>query len=1204
MPFVHLRTHTEFSVVDGTLRTDDAAVAARDDGQPALAITDLSNLFGAVKFYKACRGKGVKPILGVDIWLEPEQATDKGASRLLLLVQDHQGYLNISELLARAWIRNVQKNQAWVKWEWLEELGGGLIALSGADMGLVGQCLLSGDTARARAVAQRLAGLFPRRFYLEVQRAGLPNHEPHVRAVVPLAAELQLPVVATHPVQFAAPEDFEAHEARVCVADGETLANPKRIRRFTPEQYFKTQAQMEALFADIPSAIANTVAIARRCNLTLTMGKFYLPDFPTPVLTEGPDAGQPMPMDQYFRLASFEGLEDRLKLLFPDEARRDAERPRYVERLEFEIATILKMGFPGYFLIVADFIVWAKQNGCPVGPGRGSGAGSLVAYAMKITDLDPLHYNLLFERFLNPERVSMPDFDIDFCQGNRDRVIDYVKDKYGRQAVSQIATFGTMAAKAALRDIGRVLGMGYGHVDSIAKLIPAPPGKTVTLAPVPEKPDPGIIYARKEAPELEQREQQEEEVAELLKLATRVEGMVRNIGMHAGGVLIAPGKITDFCPQYQQPGSDSAVSQYDKDDVEAIGLVKFDFLGLATLTILELAKDFIVARHPDQKDFAFETLPLDDAKVYKLFSDGLTEAVFQFESRGMQGMLRDAKPSRLEDLIALNALYRPGPMDLIPSFVARKHGKEVVEYPHPLVEPVLSETYGIMVYQEQVMQTAQVLGGYSLGGADMLRRAMGKKKAEEMAAHREIFRKGAAEKGIGQEKADEVFDLMEKFAGYGFNKSHAAAYSLLAYHTGWLKVHYTAEFFAANMTIEMDDTDKLKVLLNDAKLFGISFEPPDVNSGVWRFEPVTAKVIRYGLGGVKGTGQGAIEAIVEARKEGGAFRSFFDFCARVDRKRVNKRVVEALIKAGAFDAFRADLAPGETPPRPGTPAAAEWDRGRARLLASIGLAFEYADSLVANASQGGLFDDGDHGSHTTEPPLVVQSPWSIRERLTHEKVAIGFYLSGHLFEQDGREVRRFCPKRVVDLVDSREPQLVAGIIGGLRMVNGQRGRVAIFQLDDGSETIEAVANDELIEAHKDLIRDDQLVIIQGKVQNDRFSGGLRLNVQSIWDLAGARARYARFVQIAVPEGRAGVEAVRALAEAVAQWPARQTETEAGPVPQGLMLRAKLRPRDAQSAARVEIDLGEDGRLWPCDEALVRLKAIAAQGEAAIVYGEG
>ena len=573
---------------------------------------------------------------------------------------------------------------------------------------------------------------------------------------------------------------------------------------------------MQALFADLPSALANTLVIAQRCNLKLVLGKPQLPDFPTP---DG------SPIEAYFRKASHDGLERRLAALFPDTAKRDAERPKYVERLEFEITTILKMGFPGYFLIVSDFIVWAKQNGCPVGPGRGSGAGSLVAYALFITDLDPLQYKLLFERFLNPERVSMPDFDIDFCQGNRDRVIDYVKDKYGRDAVSQIATFGTMAAKAALRDVGRVLGMGYGHVDSIAKLIPAPPGKTVTLAKVPEKPDPGIIYARAEEPEIDRREKAEEEVAELLSLATRVEGIVRNIGMHAGGVLIAPGKITDFCPLYQQPGSDSAVSQYDKDDVEAIGLVKFDFLGLATLTILELAKQYIVQRRPERKNFNYEDIPLDDAKVYRLFADGLTEAVFQFESRGMQGMLREAKPSRLEDLIALNALYRPGPMDLIPTFVARKHGKEKVEYPHPLLETVLGETYGVMVYQEQVMQTAQILGGYSLGGADLLRRAMGKKKAEEMAEHREIFRDGAAKQNIPAAKADEVFDLMEKFAGYGFNKSHAAAYSLLAYHTGWIKVHCTAEFYAANMTIEADNTDKLKVLLADAKLFGIALRP-------------------------------------------------------------------------------------------------------------------------------------------------------------------------------------------------------------------------------------------------------------------------------------------------------------------------------------------------------------------------------------------
>ncbi|MBA3626100.1 MAG: DNA polymerase III subunit alpha, partial [Methylibium sp.] len=670
---------------------------------------------------------------------------------------------------------------------------------------------------------------------LELQRAGQPGNEAQVRAAVPLAAKLGLPVVATHPLQFLAPDDHEAHEARVCIAEGELLSNPRRIKRFTREQYFKSAAQMHELFADLPSALANTLAIARRCHLTLTLGKPQLPDFPIPEV-----GGERMAPEAYFRHTSHEGLERRLRQLYADETARERERPRYAERLEFEIATIVKMGFPGYFLIVGDFINWARANGCPVGPGRGSGAGSLVAYALGITDLDPLAYNLLFERFLNPERVSMPDFDIDFCQANRDRVIDYVKQKYGRDAVSQIATFGTMAAKAALRDVGRVLGMGYGHVDSIAKLVPAPPGKSVTLKrPPPDyKPDgSGPIYARREAPEIEEREKREEEVAELLALAERLEGTVRNVGMHAGGVLIAPGRITDFCPLYQQPGSAAAVSQFDKDDVEAIGLVKFDFLGLATLTILEMAKDFIVARHPHRADFSYEALPLDDPKVYKLFSDGLTESVFQFESGGMQRMLKDAKPSRIEDLFALNAMFRPGPMEMIPTFCARKHGREEVTYPHPLLEAVLGETYGVMVYQEQVMQAAQVLGGYSLGGADLLRRAMGKKKAEEMARHRAIFREGAAKKGIGQAKADEVFDLMEKFAGYGFNKSHAAAYSLLAYHTAWLKVHHPAEFFAANMTIEMDDADKLRVLIRDARQFGIAFDAPDINVGGWRFEP-------------------------------------------------------------------------------------------------------------------------------------------------------------------------------------------------------------------------------------------------------------------------------------------------------------------------------------------------------------------------------
>jgi DNA polymerase-3 subunit alpha len=1164
MAFIHLRTHTEFSVVDGTLRIDELVGAAREDGQAALAITDLSNLFGAVKFYSAARKKGVKPIIGADVWLEPTEG-DKQPSRLVLLVQSKQGYLNLCELISRGWLDPNARGQAWLKWEWLSALNEGLIALSGAELGAIGQALMAQDTQRAQAVATRLAQTFPQRFYIELQRAGMPSNEAHVRAAVPLAAQMKLPVVATHPVQFQTPEDFEAHEARTCIAEGETLTNPRRVKRFTREQYFKTQAQMEALFADLPSALQNTVEIARRCSLSLVLGKPQLPDFPTPEVN-----GERMAPEAYFRYASHEGLQERMLHLYPDAAEREKQMPRYLDRLEFELNTILKMGFPGYFLIVADFINWAKNNGCPVGPGRGSGAGSLVAYALKITDLDPLRYNLLFERFLNPDRVSMPDFDIDFCQGNRDRVIDYVKDKYGRDAVSQIATFGTMAAKAALRDVGRVLGMGYGHVDSIAKLVPAPPGKTVTLARPGDKPDPGLIYARTEAPEIEQREKNEEEVAELLALAERVEGMVRNIGMHAGGVLIAPGKITDFCPLYMQPGSDSAVSQFDKDDVEAIGLVKFDFLGLATLTILEMAKEFIRARHADQRDFRLEDIPLNDRAAYRLMSEGKTVAVFQLESSGMQRMLRDAKPSVFEDIIALVALYRPGPMDLIPSFCARKHGREEVDYPHPLMKEVLEETYGIMVYQEQVMQVAQRLGGYSLGGADLLRRAMGKKKLEEMVAHRATFAEGAAKNNIAEPLANEIFDLMEKFAGYGFNKSHAAAYALLAYHTAYLKVHYLAEFTAANMSVALDDTDKLKIFHDDAVALGLTFEPPNINTGTYRFDPVSDKVVRYGLGAIKGTGQSAIEAIIAARNEGGPFKSLFDFCARVDRSRINKRTVEALIKAGAFDLLHAE---------------------RSTMVASIPLAFDYADTQAAHADQGGLFDFGDsHAASTQEPDLVQAEPWSIKERLTLEKVALGFYLSGHLFDQSEAEVRQFAKRKIADLIDSREPQVLAGIIGDLRVINGQRGRVAIFKLDDKSEYIESVVNEELLNANKDLLKDDELIVAMGKVQPDRFSGGMRFNIQQVWDLATARCRFGKYLRVEVNGS------VPPVAEVLREFPSRKVTTEQGPVAQGLGVRLVLQ-RDAASG---ELDLGDEGRFFPTDAALARWRE-GSHGKARVVY---
>ena len=1181
--FTHLRLHTEFSVVDGTNRIDEIVKSAVSDGQGALAITDLSNLFGAIKFYKECRSKGVKPIIGAEIFLEGMGKDALALSRIVLLVQNRQGYLHLSELLARAFTQNLVKGQPVVKLAWLADLNAGLIVLSGAQAGPVGQALVQGDTDRARSFALQLAGLFPHRFYLELQRATRVDDELHVAAAVSLAAALKLPVVATHPVQFATEADYDAHEARVCISDGEILGNPKRARKFTRQQYFKTTAEMQSSFADLPSALANSVEIAKRCSLSLVLGKPQLPVFPTPLVN-----GQMLSPDDYFRHASMEGLNDRLLQLYPDPQRREREQPRYLERLEFEINTILKMGFPGYFLIVGDFINWAKQNGCPVGPGRGSGAGSLVAYSLRITDLDPLEYNLLFERFLNPERVSMPDFDIDFCQANRDRVIDYVKDKYGKQAVSQIVTFGTMAARAAIRDVGRVMDMSYTFCDGISKLIPNKPGTHITID--------GAIKAE---PILAERLAKEDDVKTLLDMAQKLEGMTRNVGMHAGGVLIAPGKLTDFCPLYQQPGSESAVSQFDKDDVEAIGLVKFDFLGLATLTILEIAKNLIVSRHKGQENFAFETIDLKDAATYRLFQDGKTEAVFQFESRGMQGMLRDARPTRLEDLIALNALYRPGPMDLIPSFVARKNGREVVEYPHPLVAGMLSETYGIMVYQEQVMQTAQILGGYSLGGADLLRRAMGKKKAEEMAEHRSIFRAGASKNNIPEDKADEIFDLMEKFAGYGFNKSHAAAYSLLAYHTAWLKVHFRAEFYCANMTVEMDNTDKLKLLFEDAQALGMSFEAPDINRGSFSFVPVSDKVIRYGLGAVKGTGQQAIEAIIAAREgrgptgDTGPFTSLFDFYRRIDRSKVNKRCIDALIKAGAFDALQ---------------------QNRASLVASVDLAAEFAAMAEANANQGGLFDMGgadDHGASTREPDLIAAVPWGVKERLGFEKTAVGFYLSGHLFDEVVVEVRQFAKREIGDLIDTREPQLLAGIVNDFRVINGQRGKLALFKLDDKSGSIDARVDEALLNANKNLFKEDELVIVMGKVQPDRFSGGIQLTVTQVWDLEQARCRFGKYLRVAVRSAQAAK--VPLVGKMLKDFPAKREATEQGELWRGLPVRLAVvleasadqaDPRLSETDCRgatAEIQLGDMARFFPSDAALASWRSQAHQGYATIVY---
>ena len=851
--FIHLRLHSEYSVADGIVRIDDAIAQAVTDQMPALALTDLSNLFGMVKFYKTARAKGIKPIIGCDVWVAAEDPR-MPASRALLLCQNREGYLRLCDWLTRAYVQpQQQRGGACIQPAWFEGGTDGLIALSGAPggphAGEIGSLMALGHDDSAIDVAKQWARWFPDRYYIELQRAGRPDDAESNAAAIEVATAAGLPVVATHPVQFLQREHYTAHEARVCISEGAILADKRRQRRFTPQQYMKSQAEMAELFADIPEALVNAVEIAKRCSLTIPLGQNHLPLFPTP---------EKVTLDDHLYSEARQGLARRLAQRYPDETIRAKQLPVYNDRLDFELKTIIQMGFAGYFLIVADFIGWARNNGVPVGPGRGSGAGSLVAYSLGITDLDPLQYKLLFERFLNPERVSMPDFDIDFCQDGRDRVIDYVRRKYGADSVSQIATFGTMAAKAVVRDVGRVLDLGYTFCDGIAKLIPFQPGKLVTLK-----------SAREMEPLLAERERNEEDVRELLALAESLEGLTRNIGMHAGGVLIAPGKLTDFCPLYVADGGGSSgegarISQFDKDDVEAVGLVKFDFLGLTTLTVLDWAMQYIKQLDPTST-LNLETLPLDDAPTYKLFQEGRTDAIFQFESRGMRDMLVQAKPTRLEDLIALNAMYRPGPMELIPTFNARKNGRERVEYLDPRLEAILSETYGIMCYQEQVMQIAQVIAGYSLGGADLLRRAMGKKKPEEMALQRDIFVKGAMERGMKEKTANELFDQMEKFAGYGFNKSHSAAYAWVAYQTAYLKVHHASAFMAANLSATMDDSDKVRQFYADALDNGIGFLPPDVNRSEYRFVPVDPKTVRFGLGAIKGTGRSAVESIVTAR---------------------------------------------------------------------------------------------------------------------------------------------------------------------------------------------------------------------------------------------------------------------------------------------------------------------------------------------------
>jgi DNA polymerase-3 subunit alpha len=1137
--YVHLRLHSEYSVNDGIVRAEDAVRRAAEDGMPALALTDSANLFGMVKFYRAAREAGVKPLIGADCWVRNDADRDK-PWRVLLLCASRAGYLTLCELLSRAWLRNQHRGRGELDKAWLKELGTeGLIALSGFAAGEPGMALAVGNAAAAERAAAQWADLFPGRYYLELQRAGAPQGETIVAGTLAVAVKLGLPVVATHPVQFLAPEDFQAHEARVCIAEGNMLGDPRRARRFTSEQYFKSQQEMAQLFADLPQALENSVEIARRASFEIELGKIRLPAFPTP---EG------VSLDDYLRQQAATGLAARLERLYPELAQREREAPRYRARLEFEAGVIVHMGYAGYFLIVADFINWARANGVPVGPGRGSGAGSLVAYALGITDLDPLRYDLLFERFLNPERVSMPDFDIDFCQDGRDRVIDYVRRKYGGESVSQIATFGTMAARAVVRDTGRVLDLSYAFCDQLAKLIPYQPGRTITLA-----------EAREMEPLLAEREKKEDEVRELLALAEKLEGLTRNVGMHAGGVLIAPGRLTEFCPLYAaEEGASHVISQLDKDDVEAVGLLKFDFLGLTTLTILDRAERNV--RALGEREFALERVPLDDAATYQLLSAGNTTMVFQLESRGMRDLIRRARPDRFEDVIALVALFRPGPMELIPDYIARKRGEQRVEFLDKRLEPILAPTYGIMVYQEQVMQIAQVIGGYTLGAADLLRRAMGKKLPEEMAKQRDIFVTGAERNGLARGRAQQLFDLMEKFAGYGFNKSHAAAYALLAYQTAYMKAHHAAAFVAANLSAVMDDTDKVRQFRDDALANGVRILPPDINASGYRFEPVDARTVRYGLGAVRGTGEGAIESVLSARKDG-AFADLYDFCRRVDKRLANRRCIEALVRAGAFDGIESN---------------------RASLLATVGRAIEAAEQAERAAAQTSLFGETE-GGRAQALPLVEARPWDKRQLLMEEKVALGFALSGHLFSVYERELAGFPRTPLAKLASAGERAWVAGIVASARIQMTRRGRMMVVVLDDGTAQVELTVFSELLEKQRDRIKDDELLVVQGKVQRDDFSGGLRLAADDLHDLASLRGRYASRLRIDL-NGQADAQR---LMQALAPYRA------AGACP--------VLVHYENGEASCDLALGESWRVRPDERLIGELSAWLAPERVQVVY---
>lgn len=1153
--FIHLRVHTDFSMVDGLQKINPIVGAAAADNMPALALTDQMNMCGLVRFYGAAHGKGIKPLVGADFWVQSSELGDE-QFRLTLLAMDNDGYQNITLLISRGYQRGHVQGRPVIDKEWLVEHAKGVIVLSGGREGDVGKFLLKGNRQMTEQCVAFYQTHFPDAYYLELLRTGRPDEEVYLHMAVNLASEFALPVVATNEVVFLTADDFDAHEIRVAIHDGYTLMDKRRPRRYSPQQYLRSQDEMCELFADIPEALENTVEIAKRCNVTVRLGEYFLPNFPTGDMTT----------EDFLVAKSKEGLEERLEFLFPDPAVRAERRLEYDERLDIELKVINQMGFPGYFLIVMEFIQWSKDNGIPVGPGRGSGAGSLVAYALKITDLDPLEFDLLFERFLNPERVSMPDFDVDFCMDRRDEVIEHVSEMYGRDAVSQIITFGSMAAKAVVRDVGRVLGHAYGFVDRISKLIPPDPGMTLAKA----------FEAEPKLPELYE---QDEEVKDLIDMARRLEGVVRNAGKHAGGVVIAPTKITDFAPLYCDDEGHHPVTQFDKNDVEYAGLVKFDFLGLRTLTIIDWALGMINPRlaKEGKPPVDIAAIPIDDKRSFDLLQRYETTAVFQLESRGMKDLIKRLQPDCFEDMIALVALFRPGPLQsgMVDNFIDRKHGNEAISYPdekwqHESLQPILEPTYGIILYQEQVMQIAQTLAGYTLGGADMLRRAMGKKKPEEMAKQRAGFEEGAIKNGVDGELAMKIFDLVEKFAGYGFNKSHSAAYALVSYQTLWLKTHFPAEFMAAVMTADMDNTDKIVTLVDECQRMGLTVIPPDVNTGRYRFSVNEDGHIVYGIGAVKGVGEGPIDAILEARDRDGPFRDLFDFCNRVDIKKLNKRVMEKLILSGAMDR----LGPH-----------------RAALMATLEEAMRAAEQH-AKAQAVGQVDM--FGVLTEEIDDVKKAfanvpHWPDKVWLEGERETLGLYLTGHPINQYSGELRRYTSGRLCDLhPTSRDTVTTAAglVIAARSMVTKRGNKMGIFTLDDRSGRLDVTLFSEALEKYEELMQKDRILVVSGQVSFDDFSGGLKMSARELLDINDARERFARAIRISLDEQRIDDRFFPRLCEILE--PAR-----AGVCPVQVNYR---RP-----GSRVRLTLGTEWRVTPTDQLIDDLRVLLGRERVELVF---